>query len=104
VKVLFDQCVPRPLRRHLPGHEIVTARSMGWDTLENGKLLEAAESQFDVMITSDKRIRYQQNRAGRRIGIIVLPTNARPLLIPLAPKILEALASIKPGGWVEIEF
>jgi predicted nuclease of predicted toxin-antitoxin system len=104
VKVLFDHCVPRPLRRHLPGHEIVTARAMGWDALDNGKLLAAAEPHFEVMITSDKNIAYQQNRAGRRIAIIVLPTKSRPLLLPLAPKILKALASIQPGGWMEIDF
>jgi hypothetical protein len=103
VKVLFDHCVPRALRRHLPGHEIVTARSMGWDRLENGKLLAAAEPHFEVMITCDKNIAYQQNRAGRRIAIIVLPTNARPVLIPLAPKILAGLASIQPGDWIELE-
>lgn len=76
---------------------------MGWDALDNGKLLAAAETHFEVMITSDKNIRYQQNHAGRRIAIIVLPTNARPVLIPMAPKILEALASIQPGGWIDIE-
>ena len=104
MKVLFDHCVPRPLRRHLPGHEVVTARAMGWDKLENGKLLTAAEPHFEVMITSDKNIGYQQNRPGRRMAIIVLPTNSRPLLLPLAPKILAALASIQPGGWIDIEF
>jgi hypothetical protein len=77
---------------------------MGWDTFENGKLLAAAESHFDVLITSDKNIGYQQNRAGRRIAIIVLPTNATPLLLPLAAKILDALARIQPGGLIELEF
>jgi hypothetical protein len=55
------------------------------------------------MITSDKNIGYQQNRVGRRIAVIVLPTNSRRRLLPLAPKILHALASIQPGGWIEIE-
>lgn len=82
----------------------MTARSMGWDTLENGKLLAAAEPHFEVMITSDKNIGYQQNRAGRLIAVFVLPTNARPLLIPLAPKILMALSRIQPGDWIEIAF
>lgn len=76
---------------------------MGWDKLENGKLLAAAELQFQVMITSDKNIRYQQNLAGRRIAIILLPTNILPVVLSIAPKVLAALASIQPGGWIEIE-
>ena len=75
---------------------------MGWDTLENGTLLAAAEPHFDVMITWDRNIRYQQNLSGRRIALIVLPTNSLPLVIQLAPKIAAALEGLQPGGWVEI--
>ena len=103
MKVLFDHCVPCPLRRHLPGHEIATAKSLGWDTLENGSLLAAAEPLFEVLITSDKNLRYQQNLAGRLIAVIVLPTNSLPKIIALAPKIGAALARIEPGGWIQIE-
>ena len=76
---------------------------MGWDTLENGSLLAAAELQFEVMITSDKNLRYQQNLTTRRIALIILPTNSLPRSIALVPKNTAALASIQPGGWIEIE-
>ena len=102
MRILFDHCVPRPLRRYLPGHEIATARAMGWDTLENGTLLAAAEPHFDVMITSDRNSQYQQNLSGRRVALIVLPTNSLPLVIQLAPKIAAALKGLQPGGWGEI--
>jgi hypothetical protein len=75
---------------------------MGWDRLENGRLLAAAETHFDVMITSDQNIRYQQNLEARRIAIIVLPTNNLRIVIALVPEISSALATIQPGGWIEI--
>jgi len=103
VKVIFDHSVPRPLRDHLPGHEITTAFLMGWATLENGDLLAAAEAKFDAMITSDKNLRYQQNLTGRRLALIILPTNFLPDVIALASKVLAALAVIQPGSWIEIE-
>ena len=54
MKIVFDKCVPRPLRRHLPGHEIRTAEEMGWGTLVNGDLIHAAEQEFEAIITSDQ--------------------------------------------------
>ncbi len=103
MKVIFDNSVPRPLRAYLPGHEIATAFSMGWATLENGDLLTAAEAKFDAMITSDKNLRYQQNLTGLRLALIILPTNFLPDVMKLAPKVHAALAVIEPGSWVEIE-
>jgi hypothetical protein len=102
VNVLFDHCVPRPLRAHLSGHDIRTAMQMGWDRLENGRVLAVAETHFDVMITSDQNIRYQQNLEGRRIAIIVLPSNNLPIILALVPGIRSALGTIQPGGWVEL--
>ena len=61
MKVLLDHCVPRPLRRHLPGHAVKTAFQMDWDLVRNGDLIRAAEAEFDVMISSDQSLRYQQN-------------------------------------------
>jgi len=60
VRVLFDTCVPRPLRKSLPGHDIKTAQEMGWDRLRNGDLIQMAEEAFDVLITSDQKLKYQQ--------------------------------------------
>ncbi len=76
---------------------------MGWDRLENGRLLAAAEAHFDVIITSDQNIRYQQNLEGRRIAIVVLPSNNLRIIIALVPEIRSALASIQPGGWIELQ-
>ena len=103
MKVIFDNSVPRPLRDHLPGHEIATAFAMGWATLENGDLLAAAEARFDVLITSDKNLRYQQNLTSLRLALIILPTNFLPDVVKLAPKVRAALAGIQPGSWIEIE-
>lgn len=103
MKVVFDKCVPRPLRRHLPGHEISTAEEMGWGILENGDLIRAAEQQFEAIITSDQQWKYQQNLSGRKLAILVLPTNYLPAVLGLAPKIRAALAMLRPGDYIEIE-
>ncbi|MGB6536108.1 MAG: hypothetical protein WBF58_09120, partial [Xanthobacteraceae bacterium] len=74
MKILFDHGTPAPLRRALSSHSVATASEMGWSELDNGKLLSAAEIEFDAIITTDQSIRYQQNRVGRRLAILVLPT------------------------------
>ena len=74
VKILFDHGTPAPLRHALVGHLVSTADEMGWSEFDNGALLSAAESEFDAIITTDQSIRYQQNLAGRRLAILVLPT------------------------------
>src|ERR1700690_1396036 len=78
MKILFDHGTPAPLRHQLAGHEISTAYEMGWAKLSNGDLLAAAEKSFDAFITTDQNLRYQQNLAGRRLGILVLPTTSWP--------------------------
>lgn len=102
MKVLFDHCVPRPFRQTLPGYDISTAREAGLDAIVNGDLLNAAEAQFAVLMTSDQNLRYQQNLQSRKLAVIVLPTNHISELRPLAPRVLAALARIKPGELVEI--
>ena len=73
MRVLFDQGVPVPLRVLLEGHSVRTAAEESWDRLRNAELLTAAEAaRFDVFLTTDKNLRYQQNLAGRRIAVIVL--------------------------------
>ena len=75
MKVLFDNNVPAPLRRHLVGHEVSTARQRGWAELGNGELLREGESAgFEVMVTGDKNLAYQQNLEGRKLALVVLPT------------------------------
>ncbi|MDQ6913353.1 MAG: DUF5615 family PIN-like protein [Verrucomicrobiota bacterium] len=73
MRVLFDQGTPVPLRKHFAGHDVVTAFEAGWSEVSNGELLAKAEEQFDVLVTTDKQLRYQQNLTGRRIAIVVLP-------------------------------
>ena len=103
MKVLFDVNMPRPLRRELPGHEVITAQKMGWGELENGDLIDAAEKAgFDVLVTADRNLRYQQNLTGRRLGIVVLPSNKLRVLRTIAPDIRRTLDALKPGDYVEL--
>jgi hypothetical protein len=81
VKILFDQGTPVPLRQSLSGHAVRTAAQEMWDTMRNGDLLEAAEAAgFDLLITTDKNLRFQQNLTGRRIAILVLGKQQWPIL------------------------
>ena len=102
MKVLLDACVPRPLRKFLPDHTVQTAQEMGWGKLKNGALLQAVEPEFDAFLTSDQNLKYQQNIAGRKIAILVLPTNDWPTLRRMADKIAAKVASLKPGDFVEM--
>lgn len=103
MKVLLDHCVPRPLRRHLPGHSVKTADQMGWALVKNGDLIRAAEAEFDVLISSDQSLRYQQNLKHRRLSLIILPTNHLPSVLELAPRIRAALEFIRSSDYVEIQ-
>jgi len=102
MRVLLDACVPRPLRKFLPDHTVHTAQEMGWGQLKNGALLQAVEPQFDAFLTSDQNLKYQQNIAGRKLAILVLPTNDWPTLKRLADKIATKVAALKPGDFVEM--
>ncbi len=103
MKVLFDQNTPRPLARFLAGHEVVRAVELGWQQLSNGELISSAEAHgFDVMITADRNLRYQQNLAGRMLAIVVLPSGRWPEVKPYASAIIQAIDSARPGGYAEI--
>ena len=102
MRVLLDACVPRPLRKKLPGHVCKTAQEMNWEAIKNGKLLRTAEGNFDVLITSDKNLKYQQNLKERQLAIIVLPTNLLPAVIALSNQVAAALNRIEPGVLIEI--
>ncbi len=93
-----------PLRRQLASHKISTAYEMGWATLSNGDLLAAAEKSFDAFITTDQSLRHQQNLAGRRLAILVLPTTSWPEIQKHANQIADCLATLKPGDFVELSF
>jgi predicted nuclease of predicted toxin-antitoxin system len=102
MKILLDECTPHVLKRLLTGFDITTVQELGCDGIKNGALLQLAEGQFDVLITSDQNLKYQQNLANRRLAIVQLPTNQVPLVIQLAPKIQDALNVIETGKIVEI--
>jgi len=99
MKILLDHCAPATLRKHLAPHEVRTARQMGWDNLGNGNLLEKAQHHFEVMISTDSNIKYQQNLSNYKIGLVVLrgKTNALPSLIELIPSLLDLLPTVQPG-------
>ena len=75
---------------------------MGWAWVKNGDLIRAAEAEFDVLISSDQSLRYQQNLKHRRVALIILPTNHLPSVLELAPRIRATLDRIRPGDYVEI--
>jgi hypothetical protein len=92
VRVLFDQGTPVPLREFLQGHEVATAFEMGWSDLSNGDLLAAAG-----------KLRYQQNRSGRKIAVLVLPFASWPKLQGQAAEIAAAVAGLAPGEYAEFQ-
>jgi hypothetical protein len=104
MRILFDQGTPAPLRRHLVGHEVVTADEMGWSGLDNGNLLRAAESVFDAFITTDQNLEYQQNLTSRKLAILVLPTTSWPVIKRHIPEIVAAVSELRPGDYRKLEF
>ena len=102
MRILFDQGTPAPLRDHLPGHSVETAYEKGWSALRNGELLAKAEAAFDLLITTDRNLRHQQNLAERRIAILVLPTPSWPRLQKIGSQIAAAVASLQPGQYLEV--
>jgi hypothetical protein len=76
MRILFDQGTPAPLRYALAGHDVATAYEMGWAQLTNGDLLNKAEASFEVFITTDGNLRYQQNLSGRKLAILTLWTTS----------------------------
>lgn len=99
MKVLLDECVTRYLKRDFTGHEVLTVEEAGFKGLKNGQLLQAASGQYDVLVTVDQNLQYQQNLKAFAIAVIVLKAkrSTYPLLKPLMPQVLEILEKIKPG-------
>ena len=88
MKVLLDECVPRKLKRELSGHEVLTVTERGWSGIKNGKLLAPAAAEFDVFVTVDQNLKYQQNLKAFSIGVILLSArnNRLKTLLPLMPE------------------
>jgi hypothetical protein len=105
VKILFDQGTPAPLRRSLLGHEITTAFERGWNKLQNGDLLRAAETEgFAAIVTTDTNLRYQQNLVDRRLAIMVLMTTDWRLIRQHTDYVAAAVNGLTLGAYVELPF
>jgi hypothetical protein len=103
VKVLFDQGTPAPLRKSLVNHEVTTAHEQGWSQLQNGELIATAEaSGFEVFVTTDKNLKYQQNLAGRSLAIVVLLTTSWPRIKGHLPVVVEAINQAQRGSYREV--
>ena len=104
MRVLFDNGTPRGIASALQGHAVEEARARGWDTLRNGELLEAAEAAgFDVFVTTDRNIRYQQNLSRRRIAIVVLGKGRWRFIRQRLPEIVTAVNAATPASFAEID-
>src|SRR5258708_7713683 len=101
MKILVDECVPRQLCNFFPDHDIRTVREIGWSGIKNGELIQRAEKEFDVFITSDQNIRYQQNLQNRRIAIVELSTNDSDVILSSREKIILAVLSVKETEYIQ---
>lgn len=103
MKILFDQGTPVPLRRYLTNHEVSTAYIEGWSQLENGELLQAAEdAEFQIFVTTDQNLRYQQNLETRTISIVVLLSTSWPKIRQQTDEIQKIIGQITKGDYIEI--
>ena len=99
MRVLLDESVPRQLGPRLAGHQVVTVPRAGWAGLRNGELLRRASGQFDVLVTGDQNLEYQQNLRGLQLAVVVVvaPNNRVETFLALSERILAAIASTQPG-------
>ena len=103
MRILFDQGTPVPLRKHLGSHQIETAFERGWSSLQNGELLSQAEANgFEVLVTTDQNLKYQQNLDTRQIAIVVITTTSWPRIQRSLAAVIDAVESATTGGYIEI--
>jgi hypothetical protein len=102
--ILFDQATPVPLRHYLKGHPVRTAAQQGWDKLRNGDLLNRAEQAgFEMLLTTDKNMRYQQSLTGRKIAVVILSRQQWVQLRPHVQLVVDAINLAAPGSYTEVE-
>jgi hypothetical protein len=102
MKILFDQGTPVPLRRHLPNHIVNTAFEQGWSNLKNGDLLNMAEQEgYELLITTDQNLRYQQNLADRQLAILVLLSTSWPRILTQVADVQTVVDQMTPGEYRE---
>lgn len=103
MRVLFDQGTPLPLRKHLATHQVSTAFELNWSALTNGELIAQAEkSGFEVLVTTDQNLKYQQNLTTRRIAIVETSTTSWPRIQQHVATVLDALAAVTAGAYLEV--
>lgn len=104
MRVLFDECVPRPFRKHLPDFDVTTVSEKGWNGIENGELLALAAEEFDVLFTVDKNMSYQQSLADKNIALVLANclTNTVEELLTIQADISEAIRLAQPGSFTEV--
>ncbi len=101
--ILFDHGTPSGIAGALSGHDVTEARERGWDTISNGELLTAAEAAgFDLLLTTDKRIRFQQNLTGRKIAIVVLGNSRWPVVRLYLDRVALAVNEATPGSYAVV--
>jgi hypothetical protein len=104
VRILFDQGTPVPLREFLSQHEVATAYERGWSTFKNGELLEVAEREgFELLVTTDSRLRYQQNLGNRRIAIVCLLSTSWPRIQQVVGSVIAAIEASSSASYAEVQ-
>ena len=105
MRILLDECVPRPLKRELRDYQVQTVVEMGWSGKKNGELLQLmGQEGFTILLTTDQNLRYQQNlqQAGVAVIVLVAPSNRLPDLVPLIPDARDVITTITPGEVIEL--
>jgi hypothetical protein len=104
MRILFDNGTPNPIARSLAGHSVTFARQIGWQELENGELIQKAEEAgFELLLSTDKNIRYQQNLLGRKIALVILGNPQWPTVRMHLDKIVAAVNACTPGSYAEVD-
>ncbi|MBH8572001.1 hypothetical protein I8752_02925 [Nostocaceae cyanobacterium CENA369] len=102
MKIILDENLPKALKHYLSAYEVTTVQEQGWTGVKNGELMMRIDGVYDIFLTSDKNLKYQQNLSRRSIAIIELPTNRLKLLSTITDKILAEVESISSGMYVQI--
>ena len=104
MRILLDESLPRRLGAELLGHSVKTVTEMGWSSVDNGELLRRAANQFDLLVTADQNLQFQQNLNALPLAVVVLVarTNKLEALRPLLPELLSRLATLQPKTFVRV--
>ena len=102
MKIILDENIPKYLKFMLSQYDVSTVQEQGWSGISNGDLISRIEGSFDIFITADKNLKYQQNLINQKIAIIQLYTNRLPLLKSMESRIIQEIQYIKPGQYIKI--